>query len=48
MFAASEKFLASHLHGRYQASMTLAVAKCLDEITVDPKTVVLVTNRNVK
>ena len=48
MFAASEKFLANHLHGRYQASMTPAVAKRLDEITVDPKTVVLVTKRNVK
>ena len=48
MFAASEKFLASHLHGRYQASMTPAVAKRLEEITVDPQTVVLVTNRNVK
>ena len=48
MFAASEKFLASHLHGRYQASMTPAVAQRLQEITVDPKTVQLVTKTNVK
>jgi dipeptidyl aminopeptidase/acylaminoacyl peptidase len=41
MIAASEKFLAQYLHGRYQESMTPAVAKRLAEITVDPKTVVL-------
>lgn len=48
MFAASEKFLASQLHGRYQASMSPAVAKRLEEITVDPKTVMLVSKTNVK
>ncbi len=41
MFAASEKFLAGQLHGRYQESMSPAVAKRLQEITVDPKTVQL-------
>lgn len=41
MIAASEKFLAQYLHGRYQASMTPAVAQRLAEITVDPKTVAL-------
>ncbi|AMJ64899.1 S9 family peptidase [Hymenobacter sp. PAMC 26628] len=41
MYAAAEKFLAGHLHGRYQASMTPAVAQRLQEITVDPKTVAL-------
>jgi dipeptidyl aminopeptidase/acylaminoacyl peptidase len=43
MIAASEKFLAQYLHGRYQESMTPAVAKRLAEITVDPKTVTLAT-----
>jgi len=42
MFAAGEKFLAQYLGGRYQESMTPAVTKRLGEITVDPKTVVLV------
>jgi len=41
MIAASEKFLSGYLHGRYQQSMTPAVAKRLSEITVDPKTVTL-------
>ena len=41
MLAASEKFLATHLKGRYQESMSPAVAQRLQEITVDPKTVVL-------
>ncbi|GAB2862371.1 alpha/beta fold hydrolase [Hymenobacter ruber] len=48
MFAASEKFLANQLHGRYQESMSPAVAKRLQEITVDPKTVQLVTKTNIK
>ena len=39
MIAAAEKFLAKHLGGRYQESMTPEVAKRLGEITVDPKTV---------
>ncbi|WP_375437627.1 alpha/beta fold hydrolase [uncultured Hymenobacter sp.] len=43
MYAASEKFLAGHLGGRFQESMSPAVAQRLKEITVDPKTVVLVT-----
>lgn len=41
MFAASEKFLAKHLGGRFQDAMTPEVSKRLGEITVDPKTVVL-------
>jgi dipeptidyl aminopeptidase/acylaminoacyl peptidase len=41
MYAASEKFLAQQLGGRYQESMPPAVAQRLKEITVDPKTVVL-------
>lgn len=41
MIATSEKFLAKHLGGRYQESMTPAVAKRLAEITVDPRTVTL-------
>jgi hypothetical protein len=39
MFAASEKFLAKYLGGRYQAEMTPEVAQRLKEITVDVKTV---------
>ncbi|MGQ0540805.1 MAG: S9 family peptidase [Blastocatellia bacterium] len=42
MIAASEKFLAKHIGGRYQETMTPEVAKRLGEITVDPKTVKLV------
>lgn len=45
MIAAAEKFLAKHLGGRFQETMTDAVAIRLKEITVDPKTVV-VTNPN--
>ena len=41
MIAKAEKFLAKHLGGRYQESMTPEVAKRLGEITVDPKTVTL-------
>ena len=41
MFAASEKFLAKYLGGRYQETMTPEVATRLKEITVDPKTVTL-------
>ncbi|PYS86522.1 MAG: S9 family peptidase [Acidobacteria bacterium] len=43
MIAASEKFLAKHLGGRYQESATPEVAKRLAEITVDPATVKLAT-----
>lgn len=39
MFAAAEKFLAKHVGGRYQESMSPEVAKRLGEITVDVKTV---------
>jgi dipeptidyl aminopeptidase/acylaminoacyl peptidase len=41
MVAAAEKFLAKHLGGRYQESMTPEVTKRLTEITVDPKSVTL-------
>jgi pimeloyl-ACP methyl ester carboxylesterase len=41
MFAAIEKFLAKHLGGRYQESMTPEVATRLKEIMVEPNTVVL-------
>ncbi|HEX6097194.1 MAG TPA: alpha/beta fold hydrolase [Thermoanaerobaculia bacterium] len=40
-FATAEKFLAKHLGGRYQESMTPEVTTRLREITVDPKTVEL-------
>jgi dipeptidyl aminopeptidase/acylaminoacyl peptidase len=41
MYAAVEKFLAKHLGGRFQESMTPDVAARLKEIMVDPDTVVL-------
>jgi Mg2+ and Co2+ transporter CorA len=41
MLAASEKFLAKYLGTRYQESMPEDVAKRLQEITVDIKTVKL-------
>jgi dienelactone hydrolase len=41
MFAATEKFLAHFLGGRYQEGGTPEVMARLKEITVDPKTVVL-------
>ncbi|MGI9069161.1 MAG: alpha/beta fold hydrolase [Pyrinomonadaceae bacterium] len=41
MFATTEKFLAKHLGGRYQESVTPEVATRLKEITVDVKTVTL-------
>jgi dipeptidyl aminopeptidase/acylaminoacyl peptidase len=37
--AAMEKFLAEHIGGRYQESMTDEVAQRLEEITVDVSTV---------
>jgi dienelactone hydrolase len=40
-FAAAERFLATHLKGRFQEGATPEVAARLKEITVDPKTVVL-------
>ncbi|MDX6696256.1 MAG: hypothetical protein QOF02_3859 [Blastocatellia bacterium] len=39
MIAAAEKFLAKHLGGRFQESMTPEVAQRLKDITVDVKTV---------
>ncbi|HYG10665.1 MAG TPA: S9 family peptidase [Pyrinomonadaceae bacterium] len=44
MLALTEKFLAKYLGGRYQESLTPDVAKRLQEITVDPKTVKLAAN----
>ncbi|MFN2510072.1 MAG: alpha/beta fold hydrolase [Pyrinomonadaceae bacterium] len=41
MFATAEKFLAKHLGGRYQETMTAEVGSRLKEITVDVKTVTL-------
>ncbi len=41
MIAASEKFFAEYLGGRYQADMPENVSKRLEEITVDPASVVL-------
>jgi dipeptidyl aminopeptidase/acylaminoacyl peptidase len=40
-FAAAERFLATHPRGRFQDGATPEVAARLEEITVDPKTVVL-------
>ena len=44
MLSLAEKFMAKYLGGRYQESMSPEVAKRLQEITVDPKTVKLATN----
>ena len=41
VFASAEKFLAKYLGGRYQETMTPAVAQRLKEITVDVKTVTM-------
>jgi dipeptidyl aminopeptidase/acylaminoacyl peptidase len=41
LFMSAEKFLAKHLGGRYQEGGTPQVVARLQEITVDPKTVVL-------
>jgi dipeptidyl aminopeptidase/acylaminoacyl peptidase len=41
MFMAVEKFLAGHLKGRYQDGGSPEVVARLEEITVDPKTVVI-------
>jgi hypothetical protein len=41
MFAVGEKFLAKHLGGRFQESMTPEVEKRLKELTIDPKTVMM-------
>ena len=41
MIAAAEKFMAQHIGGRFQDSMTPEVAKRLAEINVDPKSVAM-------
>ncbi len=41
LFTSAEKFLAKHLGGRYEQSMTPAITARMAELTVDPKTVVL-------
>jgi dipeptidyl aminopeptidase/acylaminoacyl peptidase len=41
LFTSAEKFLAKHLGGRYEESMTPAITARMAELTVDPKTVVL-------
>jgi dipeptidyl aminopeptidase/acylaminoacyl peptidase len=41
LFTTAEKFLAKHLGGRYQESMTPAISARMAELTVDPKTVKL-------
>jgi hypothetical protein len=45
IFAALEKFLAQYLGTRYQDGMEPAVAQRLKELTVDPKSVAVVTKR---
>jgi dipeptidyl aminopeptidase/acylaminoacyl peptidase len=41
LFTSAEKFLAKHLGGRYEESMTPAISARMAELTVDPKTVKL-------
>jgi len=41
LWAASEKFFAKHIGGRFQEAMTPEVGQRLTELVVDPKTVVL-------
>src|SRR5204862_5859553 len=41
LYTSAEKFLAKHLGGRYQESMTPAISERMAVLTVDPKTVVL-------
>src|SRR3954467_64870 len=41
LFTSAEKFLAKHLGGRYQQSMTPAITERMAVLSVDPKTVVL-------
>ena len=41
LYTSAERFLAKHLGGRYQESMTPAIAARMAVLTVDPKTVVL-------
>ena len=44
LFTSAEKFLAKHLGGRYQQSMTPAITARMAELTVDPKTCLLYTS----
>src|SRR5205814_8351726 len=44
LFTSAEKFLAKHLGGRYEESMTPAITERMAVLTVDPKTVVLAKN----
>ncbi|MBA4185521.1 MAG: S9 family peptidase, partial [Acidobacteria bacterium] len=48
MFAVGEKFLAKHLGGRFQESMTPEVEKRLKELTIDPKTVMMAKKIDMK
>ena len=48
MWAASEAFLAKHIGGRFQEGGTPEVVKRLQEITVDPKTVVLAKKKDLQ
>ena len=41
LFTAAEKFLAKHLGGRYQESMTPSITERMAVLSIDPKTVVL-------
>ena len=41
LYTSAEKFLAKHLGGRYQESMTPAITERMTVLTVDPKAVVL-------
>jgi dipeptidyl aminopeptidase/acylaminoacyl peptidase len=45
LHASAEKFLAKHIGGRYQETMTPEVSKRLAEITVDPKSVTLASKK---
>jgi hypothetical protein len=42
LYTSAERFLAKHLGGRYQESMTPAITARMADLTVDPKTVVMV------
>jgi len=42
LYTSAEKFLAKHLGGRYQESMTPAITARMAQLTVDPKTVMMV------
>jgi hypothetical protein len=48
MLAASEKFLAQYLGGRFQETIPEAIAKRPQELTVGPKTVTLASKKAAK